>query len=172
MHVSTDNYLFRRLTQGKTFCMFALWFPCCYDYYPLMALYFLLNRAITGLSCTVGRSTFVCAAWWSGSSTFLAAPAACSPSPSTESPSSLETSCSVSGICSSVSLLTVTSSTSIMSVLDSCRLTWFVFSGPAVFALCFPVIFLFGLLPQVNTFVMCLLEQIDMHIFGGTGRNM
>uniref|UniRef100_A0A3Q0R3U4 Pecanex-like protein n=1 Tax=Amphilophus citrinellus TaxID=61819 RepID=A0A3Q0R3U4_AMPCI len=29
-------------------------------------------------------------------------------------------------------------------------------------------IFLFGLLPQVNTFVMCLLEQIDMHIFGGT----
>ncbi|XP_068600094.1 pecanex-like protein 3 [Brachionichthys hirsutus] len=37
-----------------------------------------------------------------------------------------------------------------------------------VLALCFPVIFLFGLLPQVNTFVMCLLEQIDMHIFGGT----
>ncbi|XP_040036315.2 pecanex-like protein 3 isoform X1 [Gasterosteus aculeatus] len=37
-----------------------------------------------------------------------------------------------------------------------------------VFALCFPVIFLFGLLPQVNTFVMCLLEQMDMHIFGGT----
>lgn len=37
-----------------------------------------------------------------------------------------------------------------------------------VFALCFPIIFLFGLLPQVNTFVMCLLEQIDMHIFGGT----
>uniref|UniRef100_A0A3Q2CYI4 Pecanex-like protein n=1 Tax=Cyprinodon variegatus TaxID=28743 RepID=A0A3Q2CYI4_CYPVA len=37
-----------------------------------------------------------------------------------------------------------------------------------IFALCFPVIFLFGLLPQVNTFVMCLLEQIDMHIFGGT----
>uniref|UniRef100_A0A3P8VSB8 Pecanex-like protein n=1 Tax=Cynoglossus semilaevis TaxID=244447 RepID=A0A3P8VSB8_CYNSE len=38
-----------------------------------------------------------------------------------------------------------------------------------VLALCFPVIFLFGLLPQVNTFVMCLLEQIDMHVFGGTG---
>ncbi|CAG00529.1 unnamed protein product, partial [Tetraodon nigroviridis] len=37
-----------------------------------------------------------------------------------------------------------------------------------VFALCFPVIFLFGLLPQVNTFVMCLLEQIDMHVFGGS----
>ncbi|CAB1333124.1 unnamed protein product [Coregonus sp. 'balchen'] len=37
-----------------------------------------------------------------------------------------------------------------------------------VFALCFPIIFLFGLLPQVNTFLMCLLEQVDMHIFGGT----
>ncbi|KAM4619872.1 pecanex-like protein 3 [Polymixia lowei] len=37
-----------------------------------------------------------------------------------------------------------------------------------VFSLCFPVIFLFGLLPQVNTFVMCLLEQIDMHVFGGS----
>lgn len=38
-----------------------------------------------------------------------------------------------------------------------------------VFTLCFPIIFLFGLLPQVNTFLMCLLEQVDMHIFGGTG---
>nr|XP_055035164.1 pecanex-like protein 1 [Misgurnus anguillicaudatus] len=37
-----------------------------------------------------------------------------------------------------------------------------------VFTLCFPMIFLFGLLPQVNTFLMCLLEQVDMHIFGGT----
>uniref|UniRef100_A0A673IUL8 Pecanex-like protein n=1 Tax=Sinocyclocheilus rhinocerous TaxID=307959 RepID=A0A673IUL8_9TELE len=37
-----------------------------------------------------------------------------------------------------------------------------------VFTLCFPIIFLFGLLPQVNTFLMCLLEQVDMHIFGGT----
>ncbi|KAL4648172.1 pecanex-like protein 3 [Arapaima gigas] len=37
-----------------------------------------------------------------------------------------------------------------------------------VFILCFPVIFLFGLLPQVNTFLMCLLEQVDMHVFGGT----
>uniref|UniRef100_UPI00405349CB pecanex-like protein 3 n=1 Tax=Danio rerio TaxID=7955 RepID=UPI00405349CB len=37
-----------------------------------------------------------------------------------------------------------------------------------VFTLCFPMIFLFGLLPQVNTFLMCLLEQVDMHVFGGT----
>ncbi|XP_053134223.1 pecanex-like protein 3 isoform X2 [Hemicordylus capensis] len=38
----------------------------------------------------------------------------------------------------------------------------------AVFTLCFPAIFLFGLLPQVNTFFMYILEQVDMHIFGGT----
>uniref|UniRef100_A0A8C0JAF1 Pecanex-like protein n=1 Tax=Chelonoidis abingdonii TaxID=106734 RepID=A0A8C0JAF1_CHEAB len=37
-----------------------------------------------------------------------------------------------------------------------------------VFTLCFPAIFLFGLLPQVNTCLMYLLEQVDMHIFGGT----
>uniref|UniRef100_A0A8D0L6T7 Pecanex-like protein n=1 Tax=Sphenodon punctatus TaxID=8508 RepID=A0A8D0L6T7_SPHPU len=37
-----------------------------------------------------------------------------------------------------------------------------------VFTLCFPAIFLFGLLPQVNTCLMYLLEQLDMHIFGGT----
>ncbi|XP_023690197.1 pecanex-like protein 3 [Paramormyrops kingsleyae] len=51
------------------------------------------------------------------------------------------------------------------------------FSGPfllcardvlIVFTLCFPAVFLFGLLPQVNTFLMCLLEQTDMHVFGGT----
>uniref|UniRef100_A0A8C3SYH0 Pecanex-like protein n=1 Tax=Chelydra serpentina TaxID=8475 RepID=A0A8C3SYH0_CHESE len=37
-----------------------------------------------------------------------------------------------------------------------------------VFTLCFPAVFLFGLLPQVNTCLMYLLEQVDMHIFGGT----
>uniref|UniRef100_A0A670JSN9 Pecanex-like protein n=1 Tax=Podarcis muralis TaxID=64176 RepID=A0A670JSN9_PODMU len=37
-----------------------------------------------------------------------------------------------------------------------------------VFTLCFPAIFLFGLLPQVNTCFMYLLEQVDMNIFGGT----
>lgn len=31
----------------------------------------------------------------------------------------------------------------------------------------FPLLFSFGLLPQINTFTMYLLEQIDMHIFGG-----
>uniref|UniRef100_A0A8C4SX22 Pecanex-like protein n=1 Tax=Erpetoichthys calabaricus TaxID=27687 RepID=A0A8C4SX22_ERPCA len=33
---------------------------------------------------------------------------------------------------------------------------------------CFPVIFLLGLLPQINTFFIYLLEQIDTHFFGGT----
>ncbi|XP_078398083.1 pecanex-like protein 2 [Cetorhinus maximus] len=36
------------------------------------------------------------------------------------------------------------------------------------FTQCFPVIFLLGLLPQINTFFTYLLEQIDMHIFGGS----
>ncbi|XP_036887412.1 pecanex-like protein 1 isoform X7 [Sturnira hondurensis] len=36
-----------------------------------------------------------------------------------------------------------------------------------VFILCFPVVFFVGLLPQVNTFVMYLCEQLDIHIFGG-----
>ncbi|KAF7653657.1 hypothetical protein LDENG_00080250 [Lucifuga dentata] len=36
-----------------------------------------------------------------------------------------------------------------------------------VFTLCFPIIFFMGLLPQVNTFVMYLFEQLDIHVFGG-----
>ncbi|XP_050020432.1 pecanex-like protein 1 isoform X5 [Alexandromys fortis] len=36
-----------------------------------------------------------------------------------------------------------------------------------VFTLCFPIVFFIGLLPQVNTFVMYLCEQLDIHIFGG-----
>lgn len=39
----------------------------------------------------------------------------------------------------------------------------------AVFTLCFPIIFFVGLLPQVNTFVMYLFEQLDIHVFGGNG---
>jgi len=41
-----------------------------------------------------------------------------------------------------------------------------------VFILCFPLIFTLGLLPQVNTFIMYLLEQIDMHVFGGNGKSL
>ncbi|XP_051942491.1 pecanex-like protein 1 isoform X1 [Hippocampus zosterae] len=36
-----------------------------------------------------------------------------------------------------------------------------------MFTLCFPIIFFVGLLPQVNTFVMYLFEQLDIHVFGG-----
>ncbi|KAG7159248.1 Pecanex-like protein 1-like [Homarus americanus] len=36
-----------------------------------------------------------------------------------------------------------------------------------LFILFFPLIFSLGLLPQVNTFLMYLLEQTDIHIFGG-----
>uniref|UniRef100_A0A4W5K5A4 Pecanex-like protein n=1 Tax=Hucho hucho TaxID=62062 RepID=A0A4W5K5A4_9TELE len=35
------------------------------------------------------------------------------------------------------------------------------------FTLCFPIVFFVGLLPQVNTFVMYLFEQLDIHVFGG-----
>lgn len=37
------------------------------------------------------------------------------------------------------------------------------------FTYCFPVAFLVGLFPQINTFTIYLLEQIDMQFFGGTG---
>ena len=40
---------------------------------------------------------------------------------------------------------------------------------PTVFILSLPILFLFGWLPQFNTFVIFFLEQIDIHVFGGTG---
>ncbi|XP_059045383.1 pecanex-like protein 1 [Achroia grisella] len=39
--------------------------------------------------------------------------------------------------------------------------------GLSKFLLFFPLAFSLGLFPQVNTFLMYLLEQIDMHVFGG-----
>ena len=39
--------------------------------------------------------------------------------------------------------------------------------GLYVFVLFFPLIFVLGLLPQINTCAMYALEQIDVHIFGG-----
>uniref|UniRef100_A0A674CW00 Pecanex-like protein n=1 Tax=Salmo trutta TaxID=8032 RepID=A0A674CW00_SALTR len=33
---------------------------------------------------------------------------------------------------------------------------------------CFPITFVLGLFPQINTFMIYLLEQIDIHFFGGT----
>ena len=41
-----------------------------------------------------------------------------------------------------------------------------------VFILFFPILFVWGLLPQADTFLIYLVEQIDMHIFGGTGQDM
>uniref|UniRef100_A0A674MF88 Pecanex-like protein n=1 Tax=Takifugu rubripes TaxID=31033 RepID=A0A674MF88_TAKRU len=38
----------------------------------------------------------------------------------------------------------------------------------AGFTYCFPITFLVGLFPQINTFTIYLLEQIDMHLLGGT----
>jgi len=38
-----------------------------------------------------------------------------------------------------------------------------------VFLLCLPAVFTLGMLPQVNTFMMYILEQVEIHVFGGTG---
>lgn len=40
-----------------------------------------------------------------------------------------------------------------------------------VFLYCFPAISLLGLFPQINTFCIYLLEQIDMLVFGGSGKS-
>ncbi len=53
-------------------------------------------------------------------------------------------------------------------VFDSAYVTEKARDGLLMFILCFPVIFSLGLLPQVNTFGTYALEQIDMHLFGGT----
>lgn len=37
----------------------------------------------------------------------------------------------------------------------------------SIMLLAFPIFFSLGLFPQINTFIMYLLEQIDMHVFGG-----
>jgi hypothetical protein len=39
--------------------------------------------------------------------------------------------------------------------------------GIYLFILFFPLIFVLGLLPQINTFSMYIFEQIDIHVFGG-----
>lgn len=52
---------------------------------------------------------------------------------------------------------------------EVCTIFKYAFVSLIVFTLCFPVVFFIGLLPQVNTFVMYLCEQLDIHIFGGNG---
>lgn len=44
--------------------------------------------------------------------------------------------------------------------------------GNMVFLLSFPILFSLGLLPQINTFLMYVFEQIDIHAFGGTAATM
>lgn len=55
-----------------------------------------------------------------------------------------------------------------LSQLNLCLICFSFFAG---FILGFPLIFLVGLLPQVNTFFMYILEQLDMHLFGGNGKD-
>ena len=40
----------------------------------------------------------------------------------------------------------------------------------SVFILFFPLLFALGWLPQFDTFTIHLCEQMDIHIFGGTGK--
>lgn len=51
--------------------------------------------------------------------------------------------------------------------INSSELLNFTKDSFATLILWFPMLFSFGLFPQVNTFTMYLLEQIDMHVFGG-----
>jgi len=44
-------------------------------------------------------------------------------------------------------------------------------SGCETFLLFLPVIFTLGLFPQVNTFLICVLEQLDIYFLGGTAMN-
>ena len=41
-----------------------------------------------------------------------------------------------------------------------------------LFILAFPMIFFLGLLPQITTFIIYVLEQIDMHLFGATAATL
>lgn len=52
------------------------------------------------------------------------------------------------------------------TILDSDLFTFFR-DFFITFILCFPFLFSLGLFPQINTFLLYFLEQIDMHIFGG-----
>lgn len=54
-----------------------------------------------------------------------------------------------------------------MNILSSSVIE-ILFEGSKVLILFFPVIFSLGLLPQVDTFAIYLLEQVEMHVFGGT----
>ncbi|CAB0008238.1 unnamed protein product [Nesidiocoris tenuis] len=47
------------------------------------------------------------------------------------------------------------------------NLAMFFYDALRILLLSFPVFFGLGLFPQVNTFAMYLLEQVDMHVFGG-----
>lgn len=42
------------------------------------------------------------------------------------------------------------------------------YEGSRLFLLSFPLIFTLGLLPQVDTFSIYFIEQLDIHVFGGT----
>ena len=57
----------------------------------------------------------------------------------------------------------------VVTFAKRCTLSLSIFlSHNAVFILFFPALFALGLMPQANTFAIYFMEQIDMHVFGGT----
>lgn len=52
-------------------------------------------------------------------------------------------------------------------VISPLEVNTFLLDGLYMLLLGFPIIFSLGLFPQINTFLMYLLEQIDMNLFGG-----
>ena len=62
-----------------------------------------------------------------------------------------------------------TGSTIILPYLE-CLSAFVIFLLFIVFILFFPVIFTIGLLPQVDTFITYVCEQIDINVYGGTGK--
>ncbi|CAG2162264.1 unnamed protein product, partial [Oppiella nova] len=48
----------------------------------------------------------------------------------------------------------------------------FIRNSSLIFLLSFPLLFSFGLLPQISTFLMYLFEQIDINLLGGTAATM
>ncbi|CAF3332288.1 unnamed protein product [Rotaria socialis] len=53
-------------------------------------------------------------------------------------------------------------------IFSNIAVCYMIYNILSIILLCLPLLFLFGLLPQCSTFFLCILENFDMHLFGGT----
>ncbi|CAF4204199.1 unnamed protein product [Rotaria magnacalcarata] len=53
-------------------------------------------------------------------------------------------------------------------IFSNITVCYMIYNILSIILLCLPLLFLFGLLPQCSTFFLCILENFDMHLFGGT----